>query len=280
MYTMVPAELMANMANIPNSVFVICMAICRQTLGFRKEWDTLSYTQIAELTGMSRRTVIDATALAVKDGWLVRRGNGDSFDYSVRGAAEILGSANSAPVRTEEKVVEVPPVEVESIDGGAEDSLGGGANSALGGAIIAPTNNISITTASQLGDKPPTTPITEQIREIITRLEKANGKDRQPILVGAYKLCYGNHDTSADYAKLGWAAKAVGGAGHLVELMCEFVARPPTGDKLAYLVEVHKSRAAKRKSYTNGHSAASSVQWSAVLEGQELPDYLQEEARK
>lgn len=133
--------------------------------------------------------------------------------------------------------------------------------------------NITTPTATQLVPAEPPKPVAEKIEAILKRLEKAKGNERSPILVEAYKVCFGENGDTPDYGRIGKAAKDVGGAGHLVELMCEVLARPPTGDKLAYLVKTHKRRT-QAKTYTNG--TQSNVDWQKAFDNQDVPEYIRD----
>jgi len=65
--------------------------------------------------------------------------------------------------------------------------------------------------------------------------------NRPAVLRDIYSLCFGEIDVP-DYGYLGRAAKRVGGAGRLAQLMWELTSRPPTGDILAYIQAAEKAR--------------------------------------
>ena len=60
-YTKIPNLILDEwMKNMHASSFTVLMAICRKTLGWQKESDNISLTQIQELTGLTRPVVIKA----------------------------------------------------------------------------------------------------------------------------------------------------------------------------------------------------------------------------
>lgn len=61
---------------------VICV-IVRKTLGWHKEKDRISLTQLQQHTGMSRQGVIDGTSRALARGWIDREVSGRGFTYSL-----------------------------------------------------------------------------------------------------------------------------------------------------------------------------------------------------
>lgn len=104
-------------------------------------------------------------------------------------------------------------------------------------------------------------PLYQQFRALVEQL-KAD-KNKQAKLREIYVLCFGE-ENAPDYGYLGTAAKRVGGAGRLAELMFELITSPPTGDILAYIMQAEADRKARRKQYggnreietvmfTNGH---------------------------
>jgi hypothetical protein len=59
----------------------IVLAVVRQTYGWHKQTDRLSLSQLEAKTGLSRRSVIDGTELALEHDWIKREPSGDSYDY-------------------------------------------------------------------------------------------------------------------------------------------------------------------------------------------------------
>jgi phage replication O-like protein O len=66
-----------------HSVLLIVMAVCRQTLGWHKAEDTISYSQFAQLTGLCRQAISDAIQDAIRDGYITRRRSGSSYAYQL-----------------------------------------------------------------------------------------------------------------------------------------------------------------------------------------------------
>ena len=81
-WTPVPNWLIEAMPDMSQSTLGIALVVARQTLGYRKEWDTISISQFMEATGMSRPTVV--TAIESGAGrWFERRQRGNSFEYQL-----------------------------------------------------------------------------------------------------------------------------------------------------------------------------------------------------
>lgn len=59
----------------PTEWLIIC-AVMRKTTGWNKPTDDISISQLMELTGLSKQTVITAAKRAVEDGYITRDGNG------------------------------------------------------------------------------------------------------------------------------------------------------------------------------------------------------------
>lgn len=80
--------------------------------------------------------------------------------------------------------------------------------------------------------------LADAFRDLLEHLKTAPNK--AAILAQIYRLCFGDTDVP-DYGYLGKAAKVVGGAGRLAELMWQATTKPPTGDVLAYLMAQAKA---------------------------------------
>lgn len=59
----------------------VVLAVVRQTFGWRKESDKLSHSQLANLTGLTRRGVINGVNMALEHGFLEREASGQTFIY-------------------------------------------------------------------------------------------------------------------------------------------------------------------------------------------------------
>jgi len=129
-------------------------------------------------------------------------------------------------------------------------------------------NSFSVSTEDQIGEQSAVgtfvTPLAsslslaEQFHQLIEDLRDA--KNKAAILRRIYVLCFGEHEDIPDYGYLGSAARKVGGAGRLAELMWLQVTSPPKGDILAYLMARHKGH---KVGTSNGGTSA-------------VADYIQE----
>ena len=124
------------------------------------------------------------------------------------------------------------------------------------------TTNVPADAGSADAERAPALPsdsLAEQFHVYVEQLKdpKAN---RPAILHGVYVLCFGKN-AAPEYSYLGKAAKQVGGAGRLAQLMFELVPRPPTGDVLAYIVAEENARR-KRAATMGGNREISEVQFA------------------
>ena len=88
----------------------------------------------------------------------------------------------------------------------------------------------------------PAASLASAFRGLLEHLKTAENK--AATLRAIYVLCFGEAD-APDYGYLGRAARSVGGAGRLAQLLWELTANPPTGDVLAYIMGAEKSRKAR-----------------------------------
>jgi phage replication O-like protein O len=99
-FTKIPNALLDNAHTLSASAFMVVCAIARRTIGWHKERDVVSVSQVVNTTGLSRNTVMSALSEAVAVGWLVRSGvttaSGTGYSYEFR---TIDTSAISAPVQ-------------------------------------------------------------------------------------------------------------------------------------------------------------------------------------
>ena len=98
-------------------------------------------------------------------------------------------------------------------------------------------------------------PLSEQFALLVQELKTTNNK--AAALHHAYVNWFGPNG-APDYGYLGKAAKQVGGAGRLAQLMFELVPRPPVGDVLAYIVAEENARK-KRAAQTGGNREIAEV---------------------
>jgi phage replication O-like protein O len=69
-YTRIPNHILDNMAQLTPYGVAVLMFIARKTIGWSKHQDRISYGQIAEATGISRRKVIDVCKELVDQGFI------------------------------------------------------------------------------------------------------------------------------------------------------------------------------------------------------------------
>jgi hypothetical protein len=88
------------------------------------------------------------------------------------------------------------------------------------------------------------------------------GSNRQAQLLAMFQALYPGR-ASPEYAQLGQAARACGGAGRLAELLWQNASRPPAGDVVAYCIAAHKRQKGGnpngngRRELTDDHYAGS-----------------------
>lgn len=91
------------MHKLPPSVGYVLLAIARQTYGWQKEEDAISLTQISEMTGMSRNTVIKGIAVLEEHELIlcsrkqIEGGCNETNIYRIWFEEQDEGSANPAP---------------------------------------------------------------------------------------------------------------------------------------------------------------------------------------
>ena len=82
-YTQISNEFIENMNMYSGAEVKIFLAISRKTIGWHKESDRISYSQLRSMTGLSVRRLKDPINKLIKDGWIERTGNeksGYSYD--------------------------------------------------------------------------------------------------------------------------------------------------------------------------------------------------------
>lgn len=83
-YTKIPNWLIEKMGEIKPSVFKVCIAIARSTIGYQKEWERLTISQLMGITGLSNRSVIDSLDEAIADGLIEKRESKSWFEYKLK----------------------------------------------------------------------------------------------------------------------------------------------------------------------------------------------------
>jgi len=71
-YTQVPNHIFDVMADMQGSELKVVMAVCRKTFGWHKKRDKLSLSQLIELTGLARHSVLTGIELAIERGILAK----------------------------------------------------------------------------------------------------------------------------------------------------------------------------------------------------------------
>ncbi|MFH5885697.1 replication protein [Halalkalibaculum sp. DA3122] len=83
-YTKVPNFIIEQrMANLKGSELKVALAICRKTYGFHKELDGIALTQIKELTGLGKNTVIRALRNLIKQKIINRYVDTSPYRYGI-----------------------------------------------------------------------------------------------------------------------------------------------------------------------------------------------------
>lgn len=242
MYTKVPNFLIEAMGESKHKAPVlVCFAVCRQTLGHQRLWDKISITQLMKLTGMSNRSVIDAVETAVAAGWMSRKRDGDSYQYKIAGAEEILQGSELSSHKEVAKNEKTATFTCEDSSQGSELSSRGGSELSSHTKEIYTLSNDSV--AAQ-----PQPPLAERFHQLEAELRTT--KNRSAKLVEIYTLLYGP-ETAPAYGYMLKVANQIGGAGYMAQRLWELAARPPNGDILAYLLAEHKGK----KAYSNGRQS-------------------------
>ena len=81
-YTQIPNRLLEeHMAKMGHAEFKVVMAVARRTFGWHKRSDRISLSQLEDLTGLSRPSVISGVQEAMERGVLERTESGNSYEY-------------------------------------------------------------------------------------------------------------------------------------------------------------------------------------------------------
>lgn len=83
-YTQTPNILFdEHMADMSEAELKVVLAVVRKTLGWQKQRDQLSLSQLMELTGLSRQGVVNGVEAAIKRGVIDKQPKGQSFTYGL-----------------------------------------------------------------------------------------------------------------------------------------------------------------------------------------------------
>jgi len=104
-----------HMSELSHAQFKVLMAICRKTIGWHKQSDYISISQIVELTGVSNKTVVGAIKQLERKGFIVTQKSKHAttlitINYEVSSVTSTQGSV----VSTQGSVVSTPVTSVVS----------------------------------------------------------------------------------------------------------------------------------------------------------------------
>jgi hypothetical protein len=226
--------------------------IMRQTAGKQKDEAQLSYATIKEGTGIASDATLSKTLAELVEGGLIvatTTKKDEAKSYSLDSTLEI--EVLSGTTKTE-----VPSDESTSI---IEEHIKN-KTTLPNGSVAAHLTEVTISV-----------PLVVVFHQFLDELR--GSKNKSALIRTLMVALYGDADLP-DFGYIGKTASRVGGWGYLATRLWELSARPPNGDILAYILAEHKGKEGK-KFYTNGKSAAGSLEWGAVLDSQ-VPEYLQE----
>lgn len=84
-YTRVPNALLDNMHELGNAELRVLLAVIRKTAGFQKSCDVISVSQVADMTGLTRRNAHEALQALVTAGYLDReQASKQMYCYTVK----------------------------------------------------------------------------------------------------------------------------------------------------------------------------------------------------
>ena len=91
-----------HMSELSHAQFKVLMAICRKTIGWHKQSDYISISQIVELTGVSNKTVVGAIKQLEKKGFIVTQKTKHAttlitINYEVTSVVSTQGSVMVTP---------------------------------------------------------------------------------------------------------------------------------------------------------------------------------------
>ena len=119
-HTQIPNELIDKwMRELSHAQFKVMIAICRKTIGWHKETDSISVSQIAEMTGVTKKTAIVAIKelerlRLIKTKKQYRKTTDITINYTVSGVTSTPRSVMSTPPKAQTGVMSTPPSGVMS----------------------------------------------------------------------------------------------------------------------------------------------------------------------
>jgi len=92
-----------HMSELSHAQFKVLMAICRKTIGWHKQSDYISISQIVELTGVSNKTVVGAIKQLDRKGFIVTQKSKHAttlitINFEVTSVTSTQGSVVSTPL--------------------------------------------------------------------------------------------------------------------------------------------------------------------------------------
>jgi phage replication O-like protein O len=255
-------------ADLTSSEFRCVMFVLRKTYGWGKKEDAISYRQIAEATGLSRRGVINSMkalmekrVLSASDPKLGRNGCRvysfnkyfEEWDGVINGEVTFTIKdemvKNVSPLNSEECFT----INTEMVNGCSLEMVNGCAPTIdtidiLPNGSESPSDDGSANAERELS-------LSEQFQSLNSELRTT--KNQPAVLRKIYTLCFGE-SSAPNYGYLGKVSKHVGSPGRLAQLMFELVPRPPAGDVLAYIVAQEDARK-RRAKQTGGNRAPENV---------------------
>ncbi len=74
-YTKIPNGFIENMADLTGAEIALFLVICRQTIGWQKDFDRVPYSLIKEMSGYHPQAVKNAALNLIKKKWITRQGD-------------------------------------------------------------------------------------------------------------------------------------------------------------------------------------------------------------
>jgi phage replication O-like protein O len=93
-HTRIPNAILDSMAELTEPELRVLLIITRKTIGWQKECDLISLTQLEKFTGLSRPAVNKALHTAIERGWVERTGRGKQGTGCYRLTAELVNDVN------------------------------------------------------------------------------------------------------------------------------------------------------------------------------------------
>lgn len=82
-YTQINNQFIDNMNKYNGNAVKVFLAISRKTIGWHKESDRISYSQLRKLTGLSTNSIKSAISILVKDGWIIQTNTDAGYIYDL-----------------------------------------------------------------------------------------------------------------------------------------------------------------------------------------------------